>query len=204
MRPGVAKGSGPLPRTVEIPTPALHRQPCARSDPTFDRHLDLWRHVPDGPPIAARNSLLPVRKTGRPAMLKFAEAEERRGGIAMQRDSIARDAALGVGLSRSLSGLGDRGVWRCEACLDRRRDLGSGDREILRVRPTANVISTTAARSLRDRPGYAYPGRISITHADRCEATSKPPGAATSPACPTPSGSRRPCAWWKPGWRRGP
>jgi streptomycin 6-kinase len=51
----------------------------------FDDHLARWGLTPDGEPIATRSSdLLPVRRTGVPAMLKVArEAEERWGGHLM-------------------------------------------------------------------------------------------------------------------------
>ncbi len=51
----------------------------------FDVYLDRWGLVPDGAPIASNSGhLLPVRRHGRPAMLKVSgEAEERRGSRLM-------------------------------------------------------------------------------------------------------------------------
>lgn len=51
----------------------------------FADHLARWNLVADGAPVATSTSLLlPVRRAGKPAMLKIAcEAEERRGGRLM-------------------------------------------------------------------------------------------------------------------------
>ena len=53
--------------------------------PMSDHYLRRWQLEPDGDPITTRSSdLLPVRRNGRPAMLKVArETEERRGGLLM-------------------------------------------------------------------------------------------------------------------------
>jgi streptomycin 6-kinase len=52
----------------------------------FDAHLALWGLTIDGAPIVTHSSrLLPVRRSGVPAMLKLAiDAEEKRGNLLMQ------------------------------------------------------------------------------------------------------------------------
>src|ERR1700722_6334453 len=53
----------------------------------FSNYLERWRLTPDGDPIiTATSRLLPVRRSGRPAMLKLAaHPEERRGNRLMAR-----------------------------------------------------------------------------------------------------------------------
>lgn len=76
-------------REHRAPPPALctHTTGLSAADNrgVFEAYLERWQLLPDGPPIVtACSRLLPVRRSGEPAMLKIAgEAEEKLGGLLM-------------------------------------------------------------------------------------------------------------------------